>query len=101
MSCTKNLTVEQRQKFEKISKYLDKVESATCHAIGHTDNQGDRNANIRLGQERADFAKSYLINNGISAAKIVSYSKGSDDPIASNETKEGRRQNRRTIVTLN
>tara|TARA_R110000868_G_scaffold124959_4_gene330121 strand:+ start:55053 stop:55970 length:918 start_codon:yes stop_codon:yes gene_type:complete len=96
-----DLSIAQRQKIAAISRYLDKVENATCSAIGHTDSQGNRATNIRLGQERADFAKSYLISNGISAAKIIASSKGPDAPIASNTTEEGRSQNRRTVVTLN
>ncbi|QWX83422.1 OmpA family protein [Cellulophaga sp. HaHaR_3_176] len=96
-----NLTTEQRQKIADISRYLDKVDGAKCSATGHTDSQGQRATNIRLGLERADFAKSYLISNGISDAKIVTSSKGPDVPIASNTTEEGRSQNRRTVVTLN
>ena len=63
--------------------------------------QGSRTTNIKLGQERADFAKQYLINNGISDAKIKTSSQGPDSPIASNTTDEGRSKNRRTVVTLN
>ncbi len=96
-----NLSKEQRQKFSDISRYLDKVEGASCSVIGHTDNQGDRQTNISLGQERADFAKAYLVQNGIDGNKIQASSKGPDVPVASNETEEGRAQNRRTVVTLN
>lgn len=96
-----NLSAEQRQKIADISRYLDKVDGATCSAIGHTDSQGSRATNIKLGQERADFAKQYLINNGISDLKIKTSSLGPDRPIASNITEEGRSQNRRTVVTLN
>lgn len=96
-----NLTEAQRQQIADISRYLDKVEISSCSATGHTDNQGSRATNIKLGQERAEFAKSYLINNGISENKIKTSSKGPDTPIASNTTDEGRSQNRRTVVTLN
>lgn len=96
-----NLTAEQRQKVADISRYIDKVAGATCDVIGHTDSQGRRATNIRLGQERADFAKSYLAQNGISANKINTSSKGPDVPVASNATDEGRAKNRRTVVTLN
>ena len=96
-----NLSAEQRQKIADISRYLDKVDGGTCSAIGHTDSQGSRTTNIKLGQERADFAKQYLINNGISDAKIKTSSQGPDSPIASNTTDEGRSKNRRTVVTLN
>ncbi|MEO9512276.1 MAG: OmpA family protein [Flavobacteriaceae bacterium] len=96
-----NLSAEQRQKIADISSYLDKVDGAICHVVGHTDNTGARAINITLGQERADFIKGYLISNGIAKSKIGTSSQGPDTPIASNETAEGRAKNRRTIVTLN
>ena len=95
-----NLTAEQRQKIADISIYLDKVDSALCTVIGHTDNTGDRNKNISLGLSRAEFAKQYLVNNGISATKVSASSKGPDVPIETNDTEEGRAKNRRTVVTL-
>ena len=96
-----NLTAEQRQKFADISTYLDKVDGATANVTGHTDNTGQRETNLRLGQERADFAKAYLVRNGISGDKIMATSKGPDEPVASNATEEGKAQNRRTTITLN
>jgi outer membrane protein OmpA-like peptidoglycan-associated protein len=96
-----NLTPEQREKIAKISRYLDKVDGATCRVVGHTDNTGSRTTNIQLGLERADFAMAYLIRNGIPAAKIKTSSEGPDAPIASNATEERRSKNRRTVVTLN
>lgn len=95
-----NLTPEQREKVAKISRYLDQVDGAECNVVGHTDGTGSRTTNIRLGQERADFAKAYLTRNGIPTAKINSSSQGPDDPIATNATDEGRSKNRRTVVTL-
>lgn len=95
-----NLTSEQRQKFADISRYLDKVDGAICNVVGHTDNTGDAANNIKLGQNRADFAKGYLMQNGISGSKINATSKGQIKPIASNATEEGKAKNRRTVVTL-
>jgi outer membrane protein OmpA-like peptidoglycan-associated protein len=69
--------------------------------VGHSDNTGQRAANIVLGQQRADFAKSYLMRNGIPENKIIATSKGPDEPVASNATEEGKAQNRRTVITLN
>ncbi len=96
-----NLTPEQRQKVADISRYLDKVADAKANVVGHTDDTGDAESNITLGQNRADFAKDYLMRNGISAAKIDATSKGQTQPIASNATEEGKAKNRRTVVTLN
>lgn len=98
---TINLSAEQRQKVAEISRYLDKVENASVTIEGHTDNTGNAKTNIKLGLERAEFAKSYLMSNGISENRITVTSKGQTEPIASNATEEGRAKNRRTIVTLN
>ncbi|MEL6303587.1 MAG: OmpA family protein [Bacteroidota bacterium] len=95
-----NLTPEQRQKVADISKYLDKASDGQCLIVGHTDNTGQRTTNIQLGKERADFAKAYLIRNGIMESKILTDSKGQDEPMVSNDTEEGRAKNRRTVVTL-
>jgi len=96
-----NLRAEQRQKFADISRYLDKADDSVANIIGHTDNTGQRDTNIKLGQERADFAKAYLIRNGIPESRINAISKGPDEPIANNDTEEGRAKNRRTVITLN
>ena len=96
-----NLTTEERQKIADISRYLDKVDGAKTIVTGHTDSVGRRATNIRLGQERADFAKEYLISNGIPANKIDTKSKGPDKPVATNRTKDGRAKNRRTVITIN
>ncbi|NKI31406.1 OmpA family protein [Croceivirga thetidis] len=96
-----NLSSEQRQKIAKIASYLDQVPDAKCLVIGHTDNTGSRSTNIALAQERADFIRDYLAQNGIPADKTESSSKGPDAPIASNSTEEGRALNRRVEVTLN
>mgnify|MGYP006333241471 CR=1 FL=1 len=98
---TIELTPEQRQRFADISKYLDKDANASCTITGYTDNTSNRTTNMALGQRRADFAKEYLIKNGLSGTRIKTSSKGPDDPVASNTTEEGRAKNRRTIVTLN
>lgn len=96
-----NLSADQRQKVADISRYLDKVEGLTVTIVGHTDNTGLAATNIKLGLNRADFAKAYFIRNGISETKINTSSKGQTDPVESNATEEGKSKNRRTVVTLN
>lgn len=95
------LSPVQRQKIADISHYLDKVDGSSAHIVGHTDNTGSRETNIQLGQKRADFIKSYFVSNGIPESKINTTSKGPDEPVATNETEEGRSKNRRSIVSLN
>ncbi|MDT0558192.1 OmpA family protein [Ichthyenterobacterium sp. W332] len=95
-----NLTVEQRQKIADISRCVDKM-GVKVQVVGHTDNTGDAANNVVLGQQRADFAKNYLIRNGILSGNIVTSSKGQTEPIADNTTEEGKTKNRRTVVTIN
>lgn len=95
-----DLSADERQKIAYLSAYLDHVSDAKISCIGHSDASGKRNLNVRLGQNRADFAKNYLVKNGISADKITSSSKGQDEPIADNTTSEGKAKNRRTVITL-
>ena len=95
-----SLTPEERQKVADLSHYLDNVSDAKISCVGHSDATGSRKTNIKLGQDRADFAKDYLSKNGIARAKIESTSKGPDEPLADNTTPEGKAKNRRTVVTL-
>ena len=95
------LSEKQRLQIGDISRYLDKKEGATITVEGHTDSQGSLTTNDRLGLERAEFAKAYLANNGIPAAKIKTVSKGERNPIDTNDIEEGRIKNRRAVITLN
>ena len=95
-----NPSKEQRQKFADIVRYLDKIPKAKCEAVGYTDSEGKRSTNRKLGQERAEFAKAYLVKNGIAEDRIKTDSKGQRDPIASNDTEEGRAKNRRTVISI-
>jgi len=99
-AATLRLTPEQRIKVAKISRYLDKVDDSFCIIVGHTDNTGTPENNMVLGQERADFAKSYLVRNHIPENNISATSKGQNSPIADNNTDEGRAKNRRIVVTI-
>lgn len=62
---------------------------------GHTDNTGDALYNSKLSKQRADSVMNYLISNGIDSRRIRSIGFGEEQPIAPNETKEGRAKNRR------
>jgi outer membrane protein OmpA-like peptidoglycan-associated protein len=95
-----NLTTEQRQKIADMSRCVDKL-GVKVQVVGHTDNTGDADNNVILGQQRADFAKSYLIRNGILYENIDATSKGQTEPIEDNNTDEGKAKNRRTVITIN
>ncbi len=96
-----NLNSEQRQYFSDLTYYLDQKPNAKISSTGHTDNQGDRNQNVRLGRKRAEFVRDYLAKNGISSKQVNVSSKGPDEPIETNDTDAGRAKNRRVAITLN
>ena len=68
---------------------------------GHTDNTGTDEINDRLSKKRAEVVKEYLVKRGISRDRIVTIGHGSRMPVASNDTPEGRAENRRVVMTLN
>lgn len=67
---------------------------------GHTDNVGDTDFNLQLSKERALAVKEGLIGLGVAADRITAVYFGETQPIASNETAEGRKQNRRVEIDV-
>ncbi len=67
----------------------------TFRVVGHTDDQGKRDANQKLSEARAKAVVDFLITRGISGSRLDSEGKGPDQPIASNSTAAGRAKNRR------
>ena len=68
--------------------------------IGHTDSTGDANYNIGLSKRRAEAVSAYLVSTGVEAAKLREIGRGENDPIASNDTKEGQAENRRVEIVV-
>lgn len=68
--------------------------------VGHTDDVGTDAANMRLGQQRANFIKQRLTGYGAPAGQIVTSSQGESQPEARGTTSTARRLNRRAVITL-
>ncbi|WP_264530013.1 OmpA family protein [Flavobacterium sp. N502540] len=94
------LTRAEKEKVADLVKYMEHVKDAVIVAIGHSDNVGNRDSNVALGQKRAEFTKKYLSENGVDGNRITAESKGPDEPIGENTTPEGRANNRRTVITI-
>ena len=62
---------------------------------GHTDSKGPETYNQMLSEKRAIAVKAYLVKEGIDSGRIEVKGYGESDPIASNDTEEGRKKNRR------
>jgi outer membrane protein OmpA-like peptidoglycan-associated protein len=67
---------------------------------GHTDNQGDWDENLKLSRERVTEVQKYLSSKGINLKRIQVQGYGSTRPVASNNSEEKRRMNRRVEVMI-
>lgn len=86
---------------------LDKLIAVTrrCSGLqieieGHTDATGGAAANRELSSARAEAVRNYFVTSGIEAERLTSVGYGEEDPVATNRTEEGRRQNRRIEFTV-
>ncbi|MBR8335514.1 OmpA family protein [Burkholderia ambifaria] len=89
------LTPQGRQILDQMAAALSKLQNRTVDIIGHTDNSGNRTSNIALSQARADAVKGYLITKSIPPQQMTTTGVGPDQPIAPNDTADGRARNRR------
>ena len=68
--------------------------------VGHTDSSGSDALNERLSLQRAESVRSYLVDRGVNAQRVVVSGRGSREPIADNGTEAGRARNRRVEIFL-
>lgn len=73
---------------------------STVEVAGHTDNVGDPAANLSLSQRRAEAVRAALLQDGVDAGVLTARGYGETKPIASNDTEQGRLQNRRTELDV-
>jgi outer membrane protein OmpA-like peptidoglycan-associated protein len=87
---------ESRPTLDQAIKILRDNPTIRVRIAGHTDSKGSDEYNMKLSQSRADAVKAYLVQNGsVDASRIESVGKGEIEPIATNDTDEGRSLNRR------
>lgn len=91
-----NLRQESNAELNRLIKLMTDVPSLKVEISGHTDNTGSIGGNNKLSQARAEAVVSYLTSNGISAGRLEAKGYGSANPVASNNTEQGRQDNRRT-----
>lgn len=89
------LTPAGRAILDEMIAAMQKVKGRKVEIIGHTDNVGLRATNQGLSQARAEAVKAYMASHGINGDLLTASGQGSDRPVASNETTEGRARNRR------
>jgi outer membrane protein OmpA-like peptidoglycan-associated protein len=91
---------DQKYKVEAFAAFLNSFDQYNATIEGHTSSVGSAKYNKDLSQRRAQGVVDMLISLGIDANRLEAVGKGESEPIATNKTKEGRLQNRRTIAKL-
>ncbi|HEX2732838.1 MAG TPA: OmpA family protein [Polyangiaceae bacterium] len=89
-----------RSKLDDVAKALKDQGYKSIVVEGHTDSRGGDSANLVLSERRAQAVVSHLISQGIDSSKIKAVGIGESRPVASNETSEGRANNRRVEIIV-
>ena len=100
-SGTATLTAESRQILDRAAEVFTRFPRVGAEVQGHTDSQGGEAANQALSQRRAEAVRTYLIEtDGVDPDQLTPRGYGEAEPIADNDTAEGRAQNRRVVFSL-
>lgn len=91
---------ESEYELAKVVDLLTKNPTLKIELGGHTDNVGRPEANQHLSEQRAKAVYDYLINKGIPSNRLSYKGYGETQPVATNDTDEGRRENRRTEIKV-
>ena len=88
----------------RLDAFVDKLKTDNRNVYvevqGHTDNTGAKEANYRLGEERAEAVRRYLNQHGVALNRISTISYGADAPAAPNTRRAGRQANRRVVLIV-
>lgn len=96
------IKTDDNQKFiDEAKNYLKEHPDKRLQLTGHTDSDGAEAANQKLSEKRAADVKKQLVAKGFNAQQIVTEAKGETQPIASNDTPEGKKANRRVGIVVN
>jgi outer membrane protein OmpA-like peptidoglycan-associated protein len=90
-----NIKPESAQAIAEITKLLKSDPGLKIHVVGHTDNVGGVESNIKLSQSRAESVVQALRNNGIASGRLKAFGCGQFAPVMSNKNEDGRAKNRR------
>jgi outer membrane protein OmpA-like peptidoglycan-associated protein len=88
------------QVLNSVALVLKEFDKTVVDVAGHADSTGDEAKNMELSQRRASSVGSYLAAQGVNSQRLITVGYGETRPIASNDTPEGRSQNRRVEITL-
>ena len=90
-----NIDRDSRGLMDRLVEVALRCPNTVIEIGGHTDTDGDEAANMRLSERRAEAVRDYMLRAGLSADRLVAVGYGATRPLASNDTAEGKAQNRR------
>jgi len=94
------LTRQAKLNLDKLVPVFNEYSETNIDIFGYTDSSGNAESNLNLSRNRAASVKTYLISKGLSGGRLKTTGLGIADPIASNETVEGKSQNRRVEFAI-
>ncbi|CAM3375106.1 OmpA-like domain-containing protein [Flavobacterium longum] len=94
------LTSTAKTNLEKLIPVFKEYADTNISIFGYTDSDGTDEYNLKLSRERAASVRDYLISKGIAASRFTTTGMGEADPIATNETADGKSQNRRVEFAI-
>jgi outer membrane protein OmpA-like peptidoglycan-associated protein len=94
------LRPESTNELERLIKLLTDVPTLKIEIGSHTDSKGSDDYNMKLSQSRSESVVNYLITHGIGKDRLVAKGYGETQPVATNDTDDGRQQNRRSEFTI-
>jgi outer membrane protein OmpA-like peptidoglycan-associated protein len=94
------LKPESFSELDRLYKFLNDNPEIKVEISAHTDASGSDDYNLELSQKRAESVVNYLISNGISSDRLIAKGYGESQPIADNETEQGRALNRRVEMKI-
>jgi outer membrane protein OmpA-like peptidoglycan-associated protein len=90
-----------RDQLDQVAAALkDQADVKPMVVEGYTDSVGSETANLKLSKDRAESVRAYLVSKGVPSDKITSVGKGKANPVASNDTPDGRANNRRVEIVV-
>jgi outer membrane protein OmpA-like peptidoglycan-associated protein len=95
-----DLKKSSEAELDRLVKFLNNNKSIEIQISGHTDDKGTNEHNQTLSQDRVNSVIKYLVNKGIDNSRLKGVGYGETKPIKTNETEEGRAQNRRVEFTI-
>ena len=94
------LTATAKTNLDKLIAVFKEYADTNIMIYGYTDSTGSAEYNLKLSQERATSVKNYLVSKGLASTRFSTSGMGIADPIATNDTPEGRSQNRRVEFAI-